>query len=134
LFLIQSINLFVMKRPILLIVDDECDIKALYKSIVNRHFDFDIVEANSIKALQRVLMDCAPDYVLLDLCLQDGSGFDVVPALKKANPNVQFLVITAFNHCKEKNKAAELGAVGLLSKPFEKEALVEYLKQMHKSW
>ena len=123
-----------MKRPILLIVDDECDIKALYRSIVNRHFDFDIVEANSIKALQRVLVDYTPDYVLLDLCLQDGSGFDVVPALKQANPNVQILVITAFNHCKEKNKATELGAVGLLAKPFEREVLVEYLKQMHKSW
>jgi len=133
LFLIQRINLFVMKRPILLIIDDEEDIKALYKSIVNRHFDFDIVEANSIKALQSVLVDHIPDYVLLDLNLQDGYGFDVVPALKKVNPKVQFLVVTAFNHCKEKKKAAELGAVGLLAKPFEIELLVQHIKQMHNS-
>ena len=121
-----------MKRPILLIVDDESDIKELYKSIVNRCFDFDIVEANSLKALQSVLSDSTPDYVLLDLSLQDGSGFDVVPELKKVNPKVKILVISAFSHCKEKKKAAELGAVGLLAKPFESVELVNYINQMHK--
>lgn len=122
-----------MKRPVLLIVDDECDIKALYKSIVNRYFDFDIVEANSIKAVGNVLIEHVPDYVLLDLCLDDGEGFDVIPALKKVNPNVQILVITAFNHCKEKQRAAELGAIGLLAKPFEKETFVQHLNEMHNS-
>lgn len=120
-----------MKRPLLLIVDDECDIKALYKSIVNRHFDFDIVEANSIKDAQKVLTNHVPDYVLLDLCLQDGDGFDLVPSLKKINSNVKILVVTAFNHCKEKQKATELGAVGLLAKPFELETLVQHLNDMH---
>lgn len=122
-----------MKRPILLIVDDESDIRELYKSVVNRFFDFDIVEANSIKALQGVLLETTPDYVLLDLSLQDGSGFDVIPELKKVNPQAKFLVISAFSHCKEKKKAAELGAVGLLAKPFESAELVKYINQMHKA-
>ena len=122
-----------MKRPVLLIVEDEIDIKALYKSIVMRHFDFDIVEANSIEEVRNVLKNTVPDYVLLDLRLEDGSGFDAVPALKQVNPDVQFLFVTAFNHCKEKKRAVDLGAVGLLAKPFEKETLVEYLKKMNKS-
>ena len=61
-----------MERPVLLIVDDESDIKALYKSIVNRHFDFDIIEADSIEAVTTVLKNSIPDFVLLDLCLKDG--------------------------------------------------------------
>jgi response regulator of citrate/malate metabolism len=119
-----------MKRPVLLIVDDENDIKALYKSIVNRYFDFDIIEANSIKAAKEVLTQNTPDYVLLDLFLKDGDGFDMIPILKKINSNVQILVVTAFNHYKEKRKATELGAFGLLGKPFEKETFVEHLNQM----
>lgn len=122
-----------MKRPVLLMVDDESDIKALYKSIVNRHFDFDVVEANSIKAVQDVLQEYVPDYVLLDLCLPDGDGFDVIPALKKVNSSVKILVITAFSHCKEKKKAVDLGAVGLLAKPFERETFVQHLNMMHNS-
>lgn len=119
-----------MERPVLLIIDDECDIKLLYKSIVNRHFEFDVIEADSIKAVQTSLKTNKPDYVLLDLCLTDGDGFDVIPALKKANPDVKILVITAFNHCKEKQRALELGAVGLLAKPFEKDTFVEHLIMM----
>jgi|SRR5690554_86593 len=119
-----------MERPVLLIIDDECDIKILYKSIVNRYFDFDIIEADSIKAVELSLKTHKPDYVLLDLCLSDGEGFDVIPALKKANPEVKILVITAFNHCKEKQRAMELGTVGLLAKPFEKDTFVEHLKMM----
>ena len=119
-----------MERPVLLIIDDECDIKALYKTIVNRHFDFDIIEADSIKAVEIILKTHKPDYVLLDLCLTDGNGFDVIPALKKVNLEVKILVITAFNHCKEKQRATELGAVGLLAKPFEKDTFVEHLIMM----
>ena len=119
-----------MERPVLLIIDDECDIKTLYKSIVNRHFDFDIIEADSIKAVQVLLETNKPDFVLLDLCLSDGEGFEVIPALKKVNPDVKILVVTAFNHCKEKQRALELGTVGLLAKPFEKDTFVEHLIMM----
>jgi response regulator of citrate/malate metabolism len=122
-----------MERPVLLIIDDECDIKTLYKTILNRHFDFDVIEADSIKAVQFSLKTHRPDFVLLDLCLSDGEGFDVIPALKQVNPEVKILVITAFNHCKEKQRAAELGAVGLLAKPFEKDTFIEHLKMMQKA-
>ncbi|PWH86908.1 response regulator [Brumimicrobium oceani] len=122
-----------MKRPILLIIEDEFDIKELYRSIMERTFDFDIVEASSIKVLQNVLSEIIPDYALLDLSLQDGSGFDVIPELKKANPNIKFLVISAFSHCKEKKRAAELGAVGLLAKPFESAELINHINGMLKS-
>ncbi|HLV41568.1 MAG TPA: response regulator [Brumimicrobium sp.] len=119
-----------MERPVLLIVDDECDIKVLYKSIANRHFDFDIIEADSIQAAEISLKKNKPDYVLLDLCLSDGDGFDLIPTLKKVNPDVKILVITAFNHCVEKQRAIDLGAIGLLAKPFEKDTFVEHLQMM----
>ncbi|RFC53797.1 response regulator [Brumimicrobium aurantiacum] len=120
-----------MKQPVLLIVDDEKDIRALYHSIVNRNFDFGIIEAESLEAVKNLLPHTVPDFVLLDLCLKDGSGFDVIPALKKVNPEVKILIITAFNHCKEKRKAVEMGAVGLLAKPFDQNQLIDHLKTMH---
>lgn len=120
-----------MKQPLLLIVDDEQDIKSLYKTIINKHFDFRILEADSLAAVQKIIQSEIPDFVLLDLKLGDGNGFDVIPALKKINPQVKILVISAFNHCKEKQKATDLGAVGLLAKPFEKEIFIQHLHQMN---
>ena len=88
-----------MKRPILLIIDDEPDIRSLYTSIINRNFDFDIIQAESLESAKNILGEVQPDYVVLDLHLKDGNGFDLIPALKKVNKKVKFLIVTAFNHC-----------------------------------
>lgn len=119
-----------MERPVILVVEDEQDIRVLYKTILNRHFDFEIVEADSIQSTRAVLKNNSPDYVLLDLCLPDGSGCEAIQAIKENNADVKILVITAFGQCSETKQAAELGAVGVLEKPFKTAAFIEHLQMM----
>lgn len=119
-----------MSQPVLLIVDDEPDIRALCSSIVRRSFDFKVIESSSLQGTKEMLTSVAPDYVLLDLHLQDGVGFDLVPFLMKANPNVKILIVTAYNQCHEKKKATNLGAFGLLGKPFKSQDLVNRINEM----
>lgn len=119
-----------MSQPVLLIVDDEPDIRALCSSIVLRSFDFKVCESSSLKETKELLESITPDYVLLDLHLQDGVGFDLVPFLMKANPKVKILIVTAYNQCQEKKKATDLGAFGLLGKPFKSQDLVNRINEM----
>jgi len=119
-----------MSKPVLLIVDDEPDIRALCSSIVKRSFDFIVLESASLTESKALLQSTIPDYVLLDLHLQDGVGFDLVPFLMKVNPKVKILIVTAYNQCSEKRQATDLGAFGLLGKPFESQDLVERIEAM----
>ncbi|PKR81723.1 hypothetical protein CW751_04130 [Brumimicrobium salinarum] len=119
-----------MQRSKILIVDDEKDIRDLYCSIIDRHFDLEIYTATSLMQVKSVLESLVPDYVLLDLNLHDGEGFDLIPVLFKVNPKIKILIISAFSHCKEKQRAVELGAVGLLAKPFETSVFTEHLQMM----
>lgn len=119
-----------MSKPSLLIIDDEPDIRALCSSIIKRSFDFEVSESGSLAETKELLKSVKPDYVLLDLHLQDGVGFDLVPFLMKANPNVKILVVTAYNQCKEKKQAVNLGAFGLLGKPFKSNDLVDRINAM----
>lgn len=119
-----------MERPTILIVDDELDIRILYKSILKRNFDFNIIESESVQGTKEVLSKYTPDIVLLDLCLPDGDGYDIIPTLKEVNPNSKILVISAFNCGMEKQKVIASGAVGLLAKPFEKETFIQHIKDM----
>lgn len=119
-----------MRQPVLLIVDDEPDIRSLCSSIVLRSFDFKVCESGSIDEAKELLKTVTPDYVLLDLHLQDGVGFDLVPFLLKFNPNVKILIVTAYNQCQEKKKATNLGAFGLLGKPFKSQDLVNRINEM----
>lgn len=119
-----------MKKLQLLIVDDEQDIRDLSEGIIQRNFDLDIRKVGSVKEAESVILQMAPDLVLLDLNLPDGVGFDLVPVLKKVNENVVFIVVTAYNHCKEKAKAIELGALDFLEKPFKSSDLSERVTKM----
>tara|TARA_R110002111_G_scaffold38459_1_gene73283 strand:- start:210 stop:575 length:366 start_codon:yes stop_codon:yes gene_type:complete len=119
-----------MSQPVLLIVDDEPDIRALCSCIVKRSFDFKVIESSSLSETKELLTSVVPDYVLLDLHLQDGVGFDLVPFLLKVNPNVRILIVTAYNQCQEKRKATDLGAFGLLGKPFKSQDLVDRINEM----
>ncbi|MEX1193282.1 MAG: response regulator [Brumimicrobium sp.] len=119
-----------MAKPVLLIIDDEQDIRALCSCIVKRSFDFEIVEAGSLQETNEVLKTIVPDYVILDLHLKDGVGFDLMPAIHKVNAKAKVLIVTAYNHCDEKRKSIDLGAFGLLGKPFESEELVERINEI----
>jgi two-component system copper resistance phosphate regulon response regulator CusR len=114
----------------LLIVDDEKDIRDLCSTIIKRYFDFEIFSAGSLKEAEKIAGQNKIDFVILDLHLPDGVGFDLVPFLKNTNPKLKFLVVTAYNHCVEKKRAEELGAEKLLSKPFKSVDLKLEVEQM----
>lgn len=122
-----------MDKKKLLIVDDECDIRSLCKCVVNRSFDnIVIADAESIQEAKDKLKDISPDIVLLDLHLGDGFGFDLIPHLKRVNPSVKILIVTAYNQSEEQRKAVDLGAFGLLGKPFRSADLVDRIREMMK--
>lgn len=58
------------------------------------------------------------DALLLDLGLPDGSGFDVLKAIRKAKSKMAIIVITARGELDDKINGLELGADDYLTKPF----------------
>ena len=58
---------------------------------------------------------CA-DFVLLDLSLPDGSGLDLVPKFRSANPDVKILVLTVHREKEHTLEAAQVGVDGFILK------------------
>lgn len=58
------------------------------------------------------------DAMLLDLGLPDGSGFDVLKAVRKAKSKIAVIVITARGELNDKIDGLQLGADDYLTKPF----------------
>ena len=78
------------------------------------------------KAIQAILAE-KPDAVVLDIHLDEGSGFDVLKALQKSAPQVAVFVLTNFPGEPYRRKAASLGARGFFDKSGEFDALREAL-------
>jgi len=70
-----------------------------------------------------------PDVVILDLRLPDLDGLEVLELLRRAQPSLPVIILTAFGEVKTAVKATKLGAFDYLTKPVEHEQLVFSVKR-----
>lgn len=105
-------------KPSFLVVDDEKDIREICHGIIARSFDCEVHSSSSIAEATVAIELNKIDIAVLDVHLQDGVGFDLIPLLRARNPNVKILIITAYNQCSEVEKATQMSVDYLLGKPF----------------
>lgn len=99
------------------IIDDEKNVRIVLKKLLNiLYSNCEIVaEIGSIKEAKIILPQVKPDIILLDIELEDGSGFSLLKQL----PNLDFslIFITAFNQFAI--KAFKFNALDYLLKPID---------------
>jgi response regulator of citrate/malate metabolism len=115
-----------------LIVEDDYHVATIHAEYVRRVGGFTVAgHAGTLGGAEAQLQRVAPDLVLLDLFLPDGSGLDLLgQSLAVPDTRPDFLVITAARDMKSVRTAMRLGAVHYLVKPFDfaqfEERLVAY--------
>ena len=72
---------------------------------------------------EREILEKQPDAVLLDIKLAQGSGFDVLRALRKQAPHIEIYMLSNFAAPPYRERAAGLGARGFFDKTTEIERL-----------
>ena len=107
-----------------LIIDDEQDICFLLKNLLSKHH-FDVRIAHTLREGFHKLGDCLPQLLFLDLNLPDGSGLDLLKTLKHDHPELKIIMISAQDGTLERNRAKEYGAAAYLSKPLNKQVILE---------
>lgn len=75
--------------------------------------------AGDAEAAIRQILDTRPDVVLLDLSLSEGTGFDVLRAVRRAAPQIDFYMLTNFAADPYRQLAGKLGALGFFDKTKE---------------
>ncbi len=99
------------------VIDDEVNIrKGIIKILKLLSSDYEVVgEAASINEAKTMLQATDPDVVLLDIELEDGSGFELLNQLPSIN--FKLIFITAFNQYAI--KAFKFNAIDYLLKPID---------------
>lgn len=72
------------------------------------------------------------DLIVLDLRLPDGSGLQLIPAIKRKTTNTGLLILTANNSLNDKLEGFKHGADDYLTKPFYVEELNARLNAIYK--
>ena len=113
------------KRSVL-IVDDEFGIRESLKMILKPIYEVHTA-ADGKEALQCVQKDKI-DLVTLDLKMPGLSGIDVLRQIKRNDPDIEVVVITAYGTVQNAQEANRYGA-GFITKPFNVPELINSISE-----
>jgi DNA-binding NtrC family response regulator len=102
----------------ILIVDDEPDICSLLSQALSAPQQKTATMGKG-EELKKSFAGPQPDVILLDMNLPDGSGIDLLPAIKKQWPETEVIMITGAPSFDAAVEATKRGAFHFVSKPFE---------------
>ncbi|SEC36616.1 Response regulator of citrate/malate metabolism [Streptomyces sp. 3213] len=107
-----------------LVVDDDFMVARVHRTFVERVPPFRVVgTAGTGEQAITAVDELRPDLVLLDLYLPDVFGLDVIPRLRTAGHDCDFMVISAAREADTVRGAVRHGVVDYLLKPFDYEDL-----------
>ena len=116
----------------ILLLEDLPEIRAWLKSLVAQVFPTaTITECSRVQdALVQVASGVKFDLALLDLGLPDGSGPDVVAALRDTQPDAQSVIVTIHDDDEHLFPALQAGAYGYILKEQSRELITEQLTRI----
>ena len=111
-----------------IIIDDEEHVRTNVLQKITSHFEEEIqvvAQANGVVSGLAAIYKHEPDLVLLDINMQDGTGFDLLEQCNFKNLDVIF--ITGFDS--HAIKAIKVGALDYILKPIDEDELITAIKK-----
>ncbi len=122
-----------LSRMKFFIVDDDPFSRMLYRQyLLNLGYKDNTLFDNGVDCINR--LDMHPDVVLLDYNMEPLNGLEIIKKIKKINPEIHLLVISAINDKKIAEEAVANGAVGYVIKgERDLERIREVLKNLNET-
>lgn len=112
-------------RSVLLVDDDRSFLQRLARAMEARGFE--VATAETVADGLAHVESNAPAFAVVDMRLGDGTGLDVISALKRSRPGARAVVLTGYGNIATAVTAVKLGAVDYLAKPADADDVVAAL-------
>jgi two-component system, LytTR family, response regulator len=105
-----------------LLIDDEVHIRDTLRILLSRHFPEVVIvgEASGVSEGEKLIKELQPDLLILDIHLEDGTGFDLLHSIDK----IDFKVIFISSMDRGLIQAFKLSSMEFLLKPINPVDLV----------
>jgi CheY-like chemotaxis protein len=110
---------------LILVVDDEADVEALFRQQFRRDLRTGRFTMEFARSAPRALQcisdagDASLILILSDINMPGMSGLELLPKAKALRPDVPVIMITAYGDAETRRKALERGAEALVTKPID---------------
>ena len=123
----------IRQSPIrIVVVDDHILFREGLVSIIRSEPDVEIVgQAGTVKEAVEIVASLAPDIVLMDFALPDGTGVDATREIVKKNPECKIIFLTMSEEDENLFAAIRSGARGYLLKNMHPTKLASTIRSVH---
>lgn len=109
-----------------LLIEDQFFSRLALRSVLESCEDFMIIGEAGTGALGiDVFRQHQPDVTIVDLCLPDISGFDVIKSIRHLDPNARIVVVSNLDGADDIRRATEAGAAAYLTKNASSQELLQ---------
>jgi DNA-binding NtrC family response regulator len=125
-----------MSKANILVVDDQDSIRHFVSRALEDE-GYSVQVTGSVRETRQILDHDMPDVAILDLKLPDGTGLELLREIKRVQPEVGVIMMTAFGELETAVEAMSAGAFWFVKKPFQNEellALVARALESQKLW
>jgi DNA-binding NtrC family response regulator len=125
-----------MSKANILVVDDQDSIRH-FVSRTLEDAGYTVVTVGSVREARAAIEHDMPDLAILDLKLPDGTGLELLREIKRTQPEVSVILMTAFGELETAVEAMSAGAFWFVKKPFQNQellALAERALDSQKMW
>ena len=112
-----------MPRGSILVVDDEVEIREGLEALLTSE-SFEVTLAETGEAGLRQLEDHPFDLMLLDVSLPDRNGLELLREIRRRDPQLSIILITAFGSIDMARAAFKGGAQDYITKPWSNDELI----------
>ena len=123
----------VARHPIgILLVDDHAVLRASLRLLLEKQNGMTVVgEASNKAEAIEIASRQQPEIILLDLCLREESGLDLIPDLLRVAEETRIILLTGVQDEEEFRRAMRLGAMGVVSKEAKPDFLLKAIERVH---
>jgi two-component system response regulator RegA len=112
-------------RTLLIVDDDRVFLQRVARAMEARGYHVTIAE--TVKEGLAEVESHPPAFAVVDMRLGDGSGLDVISALKQRRPEARGIVLTGYGNIATAVTAVKMGAIDYLAKPADADEIDQAL-------
>src|SRR3989475_13078184 len=125
-----------MSKRSILVVDDDRSVRSyLSDFLTSCGYSIECAESGD-QAVARLSAGYVPSLIILDIVMPGINGIEVLESVKKINPSIPVIILSAAGQTKTVVEAMKMGAADFLVKPFEEQELelaIQNVLKKHRS-
>ena len=118
-----------MTERVLLVDDEEEYLEIMSERMRAR--DIDVTTSTSAREALDMIATGSFDAVIMDFMMPEMNGIEALKAIKEKNPEMQIILLTGHATVEKTVEAMKAGAMDLIEKPADLDALSEKIKSAH---